>query len=231
MKPSSTRWASGLAPAVLACLVAAALLLPRVASAADKDSDGDGIPDAADMCPSVAEDKDAYLDEDGCPEIDNDLDGVPDAKDRDAISGKYCSNDPEDLDGFEDADGCPEPDNDKDGIMDRDDLCPLEAGEPGDATGCPASRFKGLNGRSLFQLAVRFEDKGNLHAARAAWTDYLAYIAAHQDERAYPATANERMRQIDARFKRDLEAAAIKGRAEARKAELAEASKKKKKKK
>ena len=40
------------------------------------DSDGDGIYDADDKCPTEPEDKDGYQDEDGCPEPDNDGDGI-----------------------------------------------------------------------------------------------------------------------------------------------------------
>ena len=48
------------------------------------------------------EDKDGFQDEDGCPEPDNDGDGIPDAADK-------CPNEPEDKDGFQDEDGCPDP--------------------------------------------------------------------------------------------------------------------------
>ena len=73
----------------------------------DPDTDGDGIPDSRDQCPLLAEDKDGYLDDDGCPDPDNDLDTVPDALDKDPVTGQSCANDPEDPDGFEDEDGCP----------------------------------------------------------------------------------------------------------------------------
>ncbi len=102
----------------------------------DPDTDGDGIPDSKDQCVLVPEDKDGYQDSDGCPDIDNDLDTVPDAKDKDPNTGKSCANDPEDPDGFEDADGCPDPDNDKDGVPDLDDMCPNEPG-PASNKGCP----------------------------------------------------------------------------------------------
>jgi outer membrane protein OmpA-like peptidoglycan-associated protein len=102
----------------------------------DPDSDGDGIPDSKDQCVLVPEDKDGYQDSDGCPDVDNDLDTVPDEKDKDATTGKSCANDPEDPDGFEDADGCPDPDNDKDGVLDLDDMCPNEPG-PASNKGCP----------------------------------------------------------------------------------------------
>jgi hypothetical protein len=82
-----------------------------------KDSDGDGIPDDRDQCPTDPEDFDGYEDDDGCPEPDNDLDGIPDAVDK-------CPLQAEDFDGFQDDDGCPDPDNDGDGIPDASDRCP-----------------------------------------------------------------------------------------------------------
>ncbi len=103
----------------------------------DPDTDGDGLVDAKDSCVMNPEDKDGYLDEDGCPELDNDLDTVLDANDKDS-TGKSCANDPEDPDGYEDADGCPEPDNDKDTVVDLEDQCPNEPGVVGgDKPGCP----------------------------------------------------------------------------------------------
>jgi OOP family OmpA-OmpF porin len=102
----------------------------------DPDTDGDGIPDSRDQCVLEPEDKDGYQDSDGCPDPDNDLDGIPDEKDKDPVTGRSCANDPEDPDGFEDADGCPDPDNDKDGVLDLDDDCPNEPG-PASNKGCP----------------------------------------------------------------------------------------------
>lgn len=46
------------------------------------DSDGDGVPNAYDACPDVAEDIDGFKDNDGCPDPDNDGDGVPDEGDK-----------------------------------------------------------------------------------------------------------------------------------------------------
>jgi OmpA-OmpF porin, OOP family len=103
----------------------------------DPDTDGDGIVDSKDSCVLIPEDKDSYLDEDGCPDVDNDLDTILDANDKDS-TGKSCANDPEDPDGYEDTDGCPEPDNDKDTVVDLEDQCPNEPGVVGgDKPGCP----------------------------------------------------------------------------------------------
>ena len=93
------------------------------------DSDGDRVPDGVDKCPKVAEDKDGYQDGDGCPEPDNDGDGVCDANEeiQDNID-KYkgvctgtdkCPKEKEDKDGHKDDDGCPDPDNDGDHFCDN----------------------------------------------------------------------------------------------------------------
>ena len=98
------------------------------------DRDGDGIPDALDRCPGVAEDLDGFEDEDGCPEYDNDHDSLGDGEDR-------CPNEAEDFDGWKDDDGCPDPDNDGDGILDPRDACPNDAEDgkpPAPRDGCPA---------------------------------------------------------------------------------------------
>ena len=65
------------------------------------DSDGDGIMDPDDRCPTTPEDVDGFEDQDGCPDDDNDRDGIPDALDK-------CPNQPEVVNGIEDQDGCPD---------------------------------------------------------------------------------------------------------------------------
>ncbi len=80
------------------------------------DLDGDGYDDEADGCPEQAEDFDSFEDDDGCPDVDNDGDGVLDAAQfvdgqwvNDDHKGDFdCRNEPEDVDGFEDEDGCPD---------------------------------------------------------------------------------------------------------------------------
>ncbi len=122
---------------------------------AELDTDGDGIVDKEDACPTEPEDRDGFQDEDGCPDPDNDADGILDTadncpnepedidgdrdqdgcpdldgdRDGDGIIDRLdrCPEEPEDRDGFEDEDGCPDPDNDKDGILDAADKCPLVA--------------------------------------------------------------------------------------------------------
>jgi len=45
---------------------------------------------------------DGFEDNDGCPDLDNDKDGIPDKQDK-------CPNEPETLNGYKDDDGCPDP--------------------------------------------------------------------------------------------------------------------------
>ena len=93
-----------------------------------------------DPCPDSPEDYDGHLDNDGCPDLDNDRDGVPDGLDQ-------CPEQKEDPDGWEDLDGCPDPDNDGDGIPDDKDLCPNAAETMNgylDDDGCPDIQTKKL---------------------------------------------------------------------------------------
>jgi OmpA-OmpF porin, OOP family len=99
-----------------------------------KDTDGDGIPDDIDACPTEPEDHKDPDPSDGCPApSDRDGDGIPDNVDK-------CPDVPEDKDGIDDQDGCPEDDADNDGIPDAKDACPHEPGQPDPdpkKNGCP----------------------------------------------------------------------------------------------
>jgi hypothetical protein len=107
------------------------------------DTDEDTFSDSGDSCPHFPEDFDGFQDIDGCPDPDNDLDGICDAgMTSSSCSGEDmgqlvfdpagtlpsptvdCRNIAEDYDGFKDSDGCPEPDNDNDGFPDTTDACP-----------------------------------------------------------------------------------------------------------
>ena len=88
---------------------------------AEKDTDGDGIVDSKDKCPTVA----GTAKYDGCPVPDTDGDGINDENDK-------CPTVP----GLAKYNGCPIPDTDGDGINDENDKCPTV---PGVARyqGCP----------------------------------------------------------------------------------------------
>ena len=87
----------------------------------DKDTDGDGIFDSRDKCPTVP----GVAKYEGCPVPDTDKDGILDDKDK-------C---PE-MAGYPELDGCPYPDRDKDGVTDNKDRCPDEPGSTKN-DGCP----------------------------------------------------------------------------------------------
>jgi outer membrane protein OmpA-like peptidoglycan-associated protein len=110
----------------------------------EKDTDGDGIPDDVDACPTEPEDHKDPDPNDGCPALpDRDGDGIPDKFDK-------CPDQPEDKDGIDDTDGCPEDDADQDGIPDTKDACPKEPGQPDPdpkKNGCP--RFIHLEGSTV----------------------------------------------------------------------------------
>ncbi len=75
------------------------LLLGLSFSPLDADSDGDGIDDAKDQCPFLAEDPDGFQDNDGCPDPDNDNDLIPDIDD-------LCPNVAAEEGQDENEDGC-----------------------------------------------------------------------------------------------------------------------------
>jgi len=111
------------------------------------DSDGDGIPDDQDNCPTVANADQADSDGDGIGDacdtvdpVDSDMDGIPDDEDN-------CPNTPNadqsDIDGDGIGDACDtvDPvDSDQDGITDDEDNCPVtynpdQADSDGDGIG------------------------------------------------------------------------------------------------
>jgi OOP family OmpA-OmpF porin len=85
-----------------------------------EDTDGDGIVDSKDRCPTEPGDA-----RDGCPVVDNDKDGVSDDADK-------CPN----VAGVAPT-GCPA-DADEDGVVDEHDKCPAEKGPAPD--GCPLNK-------------------------------------------------------------------------------------------
>ena len=90
------------------------------------DTDGDGIVDSLDKCPTVA----GIAKYNGCPIPDSDSDGVNDEVDK-------CPT----VKGFARYNGCPIPDSDSDGVNDEVDKCPTIAG-PASNGGCPVLKVQ-----------------------------------------------------------------------------------------
>jgi outer membrane protein OmpA-like peptidoglycan-associated protein len=109
---------------------------PPPPPAPPKDTDGDGVPDASDVCPNEAPGAhpDPRADRTGCPAVDTDADGVTDDADQCVDVAAGANPDPEKA-------GCPDGDTDKDGVTNHKDQCPtVSAGyhpDPAKA-GCPA---------------------------------------------------------------------------------------------
>jgi outer membrane protein OmpA-like peptidoglycan-associated protein len=112
MRPRSRSLVSlaGLCGAIALAVVACAGAPPPKASVAvaaipaparDRDTDCDGVADVDDACPTAAEDRDGFQDDDGCPDPDNDQDRIPDECDQ-------CPDQPETYNGIDDEDGCPD---------------------------------------------------------------------------------------------------------------------------
>jgi outer membrane protein OmpA-like peptidoglycan-associated protein len=99
----------------------AAPVAPVAAPEPPKDTDGDGVVDTEDKCPTVA----GVAKYQGCPVPDSDNDGVNDENDK-------CPT----VAGVAKYQGCPVPDTDKDGINDDNDKCPTVAGTS-KYQGCP----------------------------------------------------------------------------------------------
>ncbi|HEU4574381.1 MAG TPA: OmpA family protein [Chitinophagaceae bacterium] len=121
------------------------VIIPEV-----KDTDGDGIADDKDKCPTQA----GVAKYDGCPIPDTDKDGINDEEDKcPQVAGlsRYqgCPIPDSDNDGINDEEdkcpsvpgvaryeGCPVPDTDKDGVNDEEDKCPSVPGVK-ENKGCP----------------------------------------------------------------------------------------------
>ena len=93
------------------------------------DTDGDGVPDANDRCPTVK----GPAELEGCPDRDSDGDGLRDDLDE-------CPS--ESSGGHEDHahPGCPLPDRDRDGVPNDEDFCPDVPSNGNDDSlreGCP----------------------------------------------------------------------------------------------
>jgi OmpA-OmpF porin, OOP family len=97
------------------------------------DTDGDGVPDAEDACPTIVGDATPGAYRRGCPP-DRDHDGIFDRDDACPDVPGVASDDPS-------KNGCPA-DSDGDGIPDDKDACPYEKGPPNadpKLNGCPTA--------------------------------------------------------------------------------------------
>jgi OmpA-OmpF porin, OOP family len=149
-----------------------------VINEAEKDTDGDGILDLADVCPDLKgtingcpdRDGDGLADKDdqcpdlkgianynGCPVPDTDADGINDEEDN-------CKTEA----GVKENNGCPPlpADTDKDGVIDTDDKCPDIAGTHKD--GCPIEVLEGATllkaSADSMRYAINFDiDRANIN--------------------------------------------------------------------
>jgi OOP family OmpA-OmpF porin len=110
---------------------------PEPKAEGPKDSDGDGIVDGEDACPTEAGIKTSDPKTNGCP--DKDGDGIVDKVDACPDVKGVANDDPK-------KNGCP-PDSDGDGIVDSEDACPKDPGiKTGDpkTNGCPDKDGDGI---------------------------------------------------------------------------------------
>lgn len=131
------------------------------------DTDGDGIVDSVDTCPTIA----GVLQFNGCP--DSDRDGIPDRLDN-------CPT----VFGKEKYKGCPPPDTDGDGINDEEDSC---VNVPGiiQKHGCPElneNTIKNLNSaanRIYFEIGKAILLKESFAALDTVATILKEYTSQH----------------------------------------------------
>jgi OOP family OmpA-OmpF porin len=132
-----------------------------------KDMDGDGVGDADDKCPDVKGNP-----PEGCPIVkDSDGDGVPDDKDK-CLEEKG-----------EPPDGCPaNKDSDQDGIVDSKDKCPTEAESRNgfeDADGCPDELPAQVKDFTGILKGIEFErEKATISPASLPLLDKSALVLA-----------------------------------------------------
>ena len=114
------------------------------------DTDGDGVLDVMDRCPTQSETWNRYMDYDGCPDILPTMDLKLDT-DGDTIYDNVdvCPNEKETWNKYNDHDGCPDiapeqsrykHDADLDNIINDNDMCPLDPEDydgDRDLDGCP----------------------------------------------------------------------------------------------
>lgn len=158
-----------------------------------KDTDGDGVPDDEDACPSIA--GPAALN--GCPDSDND--GIADNKDEcPLVAGLPQFNGCPDSDGdgisdnkdkcpylagLAQYDGCPPPDADKDGVPDADDRCPNDPG-PASNQGCPEIKQETIREVEKAAKAIFFET-GKATIKKASYKQLDVVVKVMQDNPSY----------------------------------------------
>lgn len=143
----------------------------------DPDSDGDGVPDAEDNCPDVANTGQEDLDEDGegdaCDD-DRDGDGVADEDDN---CVDVANADQVDTDDDGEGDAC-DADDDGDGVDDEDDAFPLSDRSPTVAAGgCET----GVANQQLEDGATMNDVLAALAAAATDHGDYVSSVADASD--------------------------------------------------
>jgi len=185
---------------------------------AEIDTDGDGIPDSRDKCPTVV----GIAKYDGCPIPDTDGDGINDENDAcPTLPGisRYngCPIPDTDHDGINDEQdscltvagiakyhGCPIPDSDSDGVNDEEDKCPHEAGTLQNH-GCPDVQTK-MNELARF---IYFKTGSSIIAPKAfsvldqviglmvKYPDFSLEIQGHTDNMGKP-LSNKKISQLRA---------------------------------
>jgi len=175
---------------------------PAPAPVVEKDTDGDGILDKDDKCPTVK----GVAKYQGCPIPDTDGDGINDENDKcPTVKGiaKYqgCPIPDTDKDGINDEEdkcptvpglaryqGCPIPDTDGDGVNDEEDKCPTVKGTVANF-GCPelGAQYKFDNKKVLFNTGTAVLTKSSkveLEKVVKAMNDYPTlklYVDGHTD--------------------------------------------------
>ncbi|MEM6733582.1 MAG: OmpA family protein, partial [Myxococcota bacterium] len=134
--------------------------------------------------PTEPEDIDLFEDEDGCPDVDNDLDTVLDVEDA-------CPIEP----GAPENQGCPVRDRDGDGVTDDVDQCPDVPGDK--ANGCPRKvlvvktdtaieikkQIKFTSGKATIRGRISFEILDQVAGVMASNPDIKVVIEGHTDSR------------------------------------------------
>lgn len=71
-----------------------------------------------------------------------------------------------------------------------------------------------LSGKLLFLQAVLEEQRGDIHAAEKAWTEYLGFAQTHKGDRVFLGTAQKRLEAIKKKHKLDKEYVQVRKRLE-----------------